>query len=152
VRVYVCGEGGKHRQPRGFGFIEFFDERDAADAQYKMDNTTVLGRTVTVVFAQETRKAPDIMREREIGGRGGSGGPRGGCAWLRLDRLCTAQVRCQASGLPSVYAHHDVYHASHTCAPSAQIRLVAVAEASFVCWPYARRRRPWRRWRQLRTS
>jgi len=106
----VAAGGRERRQPRGFGFIEFSDERDAADAQYKMDNTTVLGRQVTVVFAQEVRKAPDVMREREGGGRGGGGGggyggPRGGgygaCARLALDRFVHGCF--SVPGLPSLH-------------------------------------------------
>eukprot|EP00238_Polyblepharides_amylifera_P007971 CAMPEP_0196580762 /NCGR_PEP_ID=MMETSP1081-20130531/30455_1 /TAXON_ID=36882 /ORGANISM="Pyramimonas amylifera, Strain CCMP720" /LENGTH=233 /DNA_ID=CAMNT_0041900733 /DNA_START=66 /DNA_END=767 /DNA_ORIENTATION=- len=67
-------------QPRGFGFVEYYDERDAADAQYKLDRTLVCGREVTIVFAQEERKRPDDMRRRppDLVREGERGGGRGG--------------------------------------------------------------------------
>jgi FUS-interacting serine-arginine-rich protein 1 len=53
------------RESRGFGFVEFDDPIDAADAQYEMDRSMLAGREITVVFAEERRKAPDEMRVRE---------------------------------------------------------------------------------------
>ncbi|GAQ87189.1 RRM superfamily protein [Klebsormidium nitens] len=58
-RDYYTGES------RGFGFVEFDDPRDASDAQYDMDRSVLAGREITVVFAEERRKAPDEMRTRE---------------------------------------------------------------------------------------
>jgi FUS-interacting serine-arginine-rich protein 1 len=54
-----------HREPRGFGFVQYFDPADAADAKYYMDGQVVLGREIAVVFAQENRKKPGEMRTRE---------------------------------------------------------------------------------------
>lgn len=54
-----------YRQPRGFGFIQFVDPADAADAKYHMDGQVLLGRELTVVFAEENRKKPTEMRVRE---------------------------------------------------------------------------------------
>jgi hypothetical protein len=54
-----------YRQPRGFGFIQFVDPADAADAKYHMDGQVLLGREITVVFAEENRKKPTEMRVRE---------------------------------------------------------------------------------------
>ncbi|XP_062215497.1 serine/arginine-rich SC35-like splicing factor SCL33 isoform X2 [Phragmites australis] len=51
--------------PRGFGFIQYFDPEDAADAKYHMDGQNFLGRAITVVFAEENRKKPSEMRARE---------------------------------------------------------------------------------------
>ncbi|KAJ1296961.1 hypothetical protein BS78_01G341600 [Paspalum vaginatum] len=57
--------------PRGFGFIQYFDPEDAADAKYHMDGQVLLGREITVVFAEENRKKPSEMRARErISGTG----------------------------------------------------------------------------------
>ncbi|CAM0906912.1 unnamed protein product [Alopecurus aequalis] len=53
------------QEPRGFGFVQYFDPADAADAKYYMDGQVVLGREIAVVFAQENRKKPDEMRTRE---------------------------------------------------------------------------------------
>ncbi|CAN6219633.1 unnamed protein product [Urochloa humidicola] len=53
------------REPRGFGFVQYYDPEDAADAKYYMDGQLVLGRQVTVVFAEENRKKPQEMRARD---------------------------------------------------------------------------------------
>lgn len=61
------------REPRGFGFIQYFDPEDASDAKYYMDGKMLLGREIAVVFAEENRKKPSDMRAREkISGRGRS--------------------------------------------------------------------------------
>ena len=53
------------REPRGFGFIQYVDPADAAEAKYQMDGQILLGRELTVVFAEENRKKPSDMRARE---------------------------------------------------------------------------------------
>uniref|UniRef100_A0A1D1YG10 Serine/arginine-rich splicing factor 12 n=1 Tax=Anthurium amnicola TaxID=1678845 RepID=A0A1D1YG10_9ARAE len=58
-RDYYTGE------PRGFGFIQYVDQADANEAKYQMDGQILLGRELTVVFAQENRKKPSDMRARE---------------------------------------------------------------------------------------
>ncbi|ONK65600.1 uncharacterized protein A4U43_C07F38750 [Asparagus officinalis] len=58
-RDYYSGE------PRGFGFIQYVDPADAAEAKYQMDGQILLGRELTVVFAEENRKKPADMRARE---------------------------------------------------------------------------------------
>ncbi|XP_020258351.1 serine/arginine-rich SC35-like splicing factor SCL33 [Asparagus officinalis] len=52
-------------EPRGFGFVQFVDPADAADAKYEMDGRILLGRELTVVFAEENRKKPSEMRARD---------------------------------------------------------------------------------------
>ncbi|PON82430.1 Splicing factor-like protein [Trema orientale] len=52
-------------EPRGFGFVQYIDPADAADAKYHMDGQVLLGRELTVVFAEENRKKPSEMRARE---------------------------------------------------------------------------------------
>ncbi|CAK9322928.1 unnamed protein product [Citrullus colocynthis] len=58
-RDYYSGE------PRGFGFVQFVDAADAADAKYELDGQVLLGRELTVVFAEENRKRPEEMRARD---------------------------------------------------------------------------------------
>lgn len=53
------------REPRGFGFVQFVDPADAADAKRHMDGWVLQGRELTVVFAEENRKKPSDMRARE---------------------------------------------------------------------------------------
>ncbi|KAL2535157.1 Serine/arginine-rich SC35-like splicing factor SCL33 [Abeliophyllum distichum] len=53
------------KEPRGFGFVQFVDPADAEDAKYQMDGQILLGRELTVVFAEENRKKPSEMRARE---------------------------------------------------------------------------------------
>nr|XP_015898878.2 serine/arginine-rich SC35-like splicing factor SCL33 [Ziziphus jujuba var. spinosa] len=58
-RDYYTGE------PRGFGFVQYVEPADAEDAKYHMDGQILLGRELTVVFAEENRKKPSEMRARE---------------------------------------------------------------------------------------
>ncbi|CAK9215379.1 unnamed protein product [Sphagnum troendelagicum] len=50
---------------RGFGFVQFLEAGDAAEAQYNLDHQVIGGREVTVVFAEENRKKPQEMRSKE---------------------------------------------------------------------------------------
>ncbi|KAH9562674.1 hypothetical protein CY35_05G084300 [Sphagnum magellanicum] len=50
---------------RGFGFVQFLEAGDAAEAQYNMDHQLIGGREITVVFAEENRKKPQEMRLKE---------------------------------------------------------------------------------------
>lgn len=59
VPIYFC------REPRGFGFVQYLEPADAAEAKYHMDGQVLLGRELTVVFAEENRKKPSDMRARE---------------------------------------------------------------------------------------
>jgi len=53
---------GPDRRSKGFGFVEFANEDDAAKAQAEMDETEYEGRTIKVDFAKEN---PEKMRARE---------------------------------------------------------------------------------------
>ncbi|CAI9263830.1 unnamed protein product [Lactuca saligna] len=55
-------------EPRGFGFVQFLDP---AEAKYQMDGQILMGRHLTVVFAEENRKKPTDMRQRERRDRSG---------------------------------------------------------------------------------
>ncbi|KAL3569242.1 hypothetical protein D5086_029132 [Populus alba] len=57
-RDYYTGE------PRGFGFVQYLEPADAADAKHHMDGEILYGRELTVVFAEENRKKPAEMRAR----------------------------------------------------------------------------------------
>ena len=62
---------------RGFGFVRFFDKRDAADAVKGMDGYELDGRDLRVDYARHER--PNTMsRGRDGGGRGGGRGRGGG--------------------------------------------------------------------------
>eukprot|EP00250_Pteridium_aquilinum_P020583 c2486_g1_i1 orf=264-1262(+) len=70
-RDYHSGE------PRGFGFVQYLDPHDAAEAKRYMDRQILNGREITVVFAEENRKRPDEMKMKERGrGRMSYGGGR----------------------------------------------------------------------------
>ncbi|KAF0906895.1 hypothetical protein E2562_013285 [Oryza meyeriana var. granulata] len=71
--VYIYSLTGA-REPRGFGFVQYYDPDDAADAKYYMDGQVILGREIAVVFAEENRKKPSEMRARDriSGSRGRS--------------------------------------------------------------------------------
>ncbi|PWA34919.1 serine/arginine-rich SC35-like splicing factor SCL30A [Artemisia annua] len=64
-RDYYSGE------PRGFGFVQYVEPADAAEAKYQMDGQVLQGREMTVVFAEDNRKKPSDMkiRERRSGSR-----------------------------------------------------------------------------------
>jgi FUS-interacting serine-arginine-rich protein 1 len=66
------------RESRGFGFVQYMDPADAADAQYNMDRQVVGGREITVVFAEENRKKPSEMRIKERSSTPSHGGSRAG--------------------------------------------------------------------------
>ncbi|KAJ1493196.1 hypothetical protein T484DRAFT_1610601 [Baffinella frigidus] len=64
------------RRPKTFAFMEFVDYEDACKAKEKLDRSDFQGRMIDVVFAQQKRKAPDVMRARDgpPPSRGGGGG------------------------------------------------------------------------------
>ncbi|KAI4319579.1 hypothetical protein MLD38_033163 [Melastoma candidum] len=54
-------------EARGFGFVQYVYPEDAEEAKYYMDRQILLGREITVVFAEENRKKPSEMRARDRG-------------------------------------------------------------------------------------
>ncbi|CDJ42398.1 RNA binding motif-containing protein, putative [Eimeria tenella] len=51
------------REPRGFGFVEYFDEKDAQDAVREFDRYVLDGNELSVIIAQDRRKSPHTMRK-----------------------------------------------------------------------------------------
>ncbi|KAG9456394.1 hypothetical protein H6P81_000902 [Aristolochia fimbriata] len=87
------------REPRGFGFVQFVDPADAAEAKYQMDGQILMGRELTVVFAEENRKKPSDMRARErVRGRA-----RGGRRSPRYSRSPPPRYRSRSRS-PSYYS------------------------------------------------
>merc|ERR1712106_1264538 len=60
---------------RGFGFVRFFDKRDAADAVKAMDGYDLDGRDLRVDYARHER--PNTMSRGRDDRGGGRGGGRG---------------------------------------------------------------------------
>ncbi|XLS79499.1 hypothetical protein HN51_063724 [Arachis hypogaea] len=61
-------------EPRGFGFVKYRYGEDAAEAKQQLNHTTIGGREIRIVFAEENRKTPQEMRviSRGSGRQGGS--------------------------------------------------------------------------------
>ncbi|PHJ16127.1 rna recognition motif-containing protein [Cystoisospora suis] len=63
------------KRPRGFGFVEFYDEALAREAMREMDRTFIDGNEISVIIAQDRRKSPETMRRHlEQARRTGPGG------------------------------------------------------------------------------
>ena len=56
-----CGR----RRPKPFAFVEFTNIDHAHDAKDDMDRREFQGRIIEVVFAQQKRKSPGEMRNRD---------------------------------------------------------------------------------------
>eukprot|EP01025_Chloroclados_australasicus_P051047 TRINITY_DN5935_c0_g1_i1.p3 TRINITY_DN5935_c0_g1~~TRINITY_DN5935_c0_g1_i1.p3 ORF type:complete len:228 (+),score=5.75 TRINITY_DN5935_c0_g1_i1:33-716(+) len=52
-------------RPKGFGFVEFRDCRDAEEALFHMDRAVLGGREISVVMSKESRKSPREMLRRD---------------------------------------------------------------------------------------
>ncbi|CAI2180817.1 11213_t:CDS:2 [Funneliformis geosporum] len=52
------------REPRGFAYIEYYDERDCDEA-YRHGTVILHGRELTVEFARGSRKTPREMRGKD---------------------------------------------------------------------------------------
>ncbi|KAJ8486475.1 hypothetical protein OPV22_018960 [Ensete ventricosum] len=65
-----------YKRERNVDDVEIIVNDDAADAKYHMDRQILLGRELTVVFAEENRKKPFEMRSRQRRGRDYRRSPR----------------------------------------------------------------------------
>lgn len=109
------------RQPRGFGFIQFLDPREAAEAQYSLDHSLIAGREITVVFAEENRKRPQEMRSKErFRGRPGFGARRGMSPFIPLNSVYSlCMFTCLLLVLNPVYSMLTPVSASMLCSSKA---------------------------------
>ncbi|CAK9235678.1 unnamed protein product [Sphagnum troendelagicum] len=83
-------------ESRGFGFVQYMDPADAADAQCNMDRQVLGGREITVVFAEQNRKKPSEMRVREHSRGSRYSGPGGGSFHRHSPRQSPAlRFRCK---------------------------------------------------------
>ncbi|CBZ53832.1 CBR-RSP-4 protein, related [Neospora caninum Liverpool] len=64
------------KRPRGFGFVEFYEEAAAQEAMREMDRTMIDGNEVYVIIAQDRRKSPETMRRHLEQTRRGGGPER----------------------------------------------------------------------------
>jgi len=53
------------KRPRGFCFVEFYDDRDAQNALHETHKDFLDGNQISVTIAQQGRKSPESMRVRE---------------------------------------------------------------------------------------
>ncbi|RIB02117.1 hypothetical protein C2G38_913582 [Gigaspora rosea] len=53
------------REPRGFAYIEYYDERDCEEAYRRAATVFLHGRELTVEFARGSRKTPREMRGKD---------------------------------------------------------------------------------------
>ncbi|KAK4758142.1 hypothetical protein SAY87_019443 [Trapa incisa] len=114
-RDYYTGE------PRGFGFIQYVDPADAAEAKYQMDGYVLLGREITVVFAEENRKKPSEMRHRDRG-RGRSDRRRSPPRYSRSPRRSRSPPRHARSRSRSLEYHSPPPKRRYSRSPSPQQR------------------------------
>ncbi|EUD68158.1 hypothetical protein C922_01176 [Plasmodium inui San Antonio 1] len=56
------------KEPRGFGFVEFYDPKDAEQALKEMNGSEIDGNRIEVFVAQKGRSDPRLMRYKEKGG------------------------------------------------------------------------------------
>ncbi|CAD2108087.1 hypothetical protein YYG_01178 [Plasmodium vinckei petteri] len=61
------------KEPRGFGFVEFYDPKDAEEALKEMNGSEIDGNKIEVFVAQKGRSDPRVMRYKERGGGPGYG-------------------------------------------------------------------------------
>eukprot|EP01084_Bolivina_argentea_P284868 488332_1 len=66
------------REPRGFAYIEFEDERDAKYALKELDGARLWGQTIHIEWAKSDRKTPKEMRKQTSTEESPRGGRYGG--------------------------------------------------------------------------
>ncbi|KAH6759679.1 SC35-like splicing factor 30A [Perilla frutescens var. hirtella] len=102
-RDYYTGD------PRGFGFVQYVDPADAAEAKHLMDGQILQGRELTVVFAEENRKKPTEMRARERGSSRGRVYDRRGRSPPRYSRSPRSRSPPRYARSPSRGRERDYY-------------------------------------------
>ena len=53
------------RKPAGYGFVKYRNAEDAAEAKHHMNNQTICGHQISVVFSKEDAKRPEQMLAKE---------------------------------------------------------------------------------------
>eukprot|EP00670_Eutreptiella_braarudii_P015763 CAMPEP_0174341442 /NCGR_PEP_ID=MMETSP0810-20121108/25440_1 /TAXON_ID=73025 ORGANISM="Eutreptiella gymnastica-like, Strain CCMP1594" /NCGR_SAMPLE_ID=MMETSP0810 /ASSEMBLY_ACC=CAM_ASM_000659 /LENGTH=356 /DNA_ID=CAMNT_0015463131 /DNA_START=13 /DNA_END=1084 /DNA_ORIENTATION=- len=101
---------------RGFGFVEFYDWRDAEDAQYDMDGKNLDGKRLEITFAQSDRRTSNEMRVGILEGQAGTTGVATATATAVTAGAATVNVTV-GEGTATVLAPDPVHHRAAVAIP-----------------------------------